>query len=341
MYLILALDEDIHADAVLYYLKAKNAKVRRFDPAFLFDEYGSIEQHARRDRITVEMGCTSGRLIFPDGAIVSSNEIEGIFCRSFYFPKAKDSSTTADLLATAEIRSTIRGFFSLVPKECRWINNPFIEDKVDNKVYQHQCAYRHGLAVPDTLITNSAQKVRGFFKKHHGDIIIKQLSDITLIDESPYINQQGYKDTLFKGFYTSCVLEQDLDSLEDYLGPGNAPVLLQENLNKKSELRVTLVGEKIFCYRIYSQENTKSKIDFRHVDNLKVEPCTLSPLIADKLTALLKFWNIVFAAIDLVETKDGNTVFLEANVVGNWLWLEKNMHGSQIAEAIALKLLTP
>ena len=48
MYLILAIDEDVHADAVLYYLEKYGKKVKRFDPAFLFDEYGSIETEARR-----------------------------------------------------------------------------------------------------------------------------------------------------------------------------------------------------------------------------------------------------------------------------------------------------
>ena len=339
MYLILAIDEDIHADAVLYYLEKYGKKVKRFDPAFLFDEYGSIDLAARRDKLTVEINAKYGKLLFKNGDEISSDEIEGVFCRSFYFPKAKDSSSTEDQLATAEIRSTVRGFFSLIPKSCRWINNPYTEDKVDNKIYQHQCAVSHGLEVPDTLVTNCAEKVKAFYDKHNGNLIIKQLSDISLIDEKPFVNKDGYSDVEFKGFYTSPVNISDLISLDVYFGPGSVPVLLQEALSKKSELRVTIVGDKCFTYRIFSQENEKSITDFRRVDELRTEKTDLPVDIMKKLMSLVKFWGITFATLDLVETKDGRIVFLEANVVGNWLWLEKDQEGSEIAQAIADELV--
>ena len=335
MYLILALDEDIHADAVLYYLKKLGKKVKRFDPAFLFDEYGAIEQGPRREKLTVEINCTSGKITFLNGDVILSDEVEGVLCRSFYFPKAKDSSSTADMLATAEIKSTLRGFFSLIPESCKWVNNPYIEEKIDNKIYQHQCAVKHGLKVPNTLVTNNALKVKEFFNKNNGNIIIKQLSDISLIDESSYVNKYGFKDVEYKGFYTSEVTSSDLNNLEEYFGPGAAPVLLQEKLEKKSELRVTVVGDKIFSYRIFSQENDHSKVDFRHVDNLRTEKCQLSEEISKKLIKMIKDWNIYFAAVDLVETVSGEIIFLEANVVGNWLWLEKEQDGSEIAQTIA------
>ncbi len=335
MYLILALDEDIHADAVLYYLKKQGKTVKRFDPAFLFDEYGSIEKGPRRDKLTVEINCTSGRLIFKNGDEIYSDDVEGIFCRSYYFPKVKDSSSTEDMLATAEITSTIKGFFSLVPDSCIWVNDPFIEDKIDNKIYQHQCAVRQGINVPDTLVTNNASSVREFYHKHNGEIIIKQLSDISLIDEKPYVNKDGKNDIEFKGFYTSPVTSSDISELDIYFGPGSSPVLLQQKLNKKSELRVTVVGDRCFSYRIFSQENELSKVDFRHVDDLRTEKCTLTEDIYSKIIKLIKSWNISFAAVDLVETVSGEIFFLEANVVGNWLWLEQGQEGSEIAKAIA------
>ena len=301
----------------------------------LFDEYGAIEQGPRRDKLTVEINCTSGKITFLNGDVILSDEVEGVLCRSFYFPKAKDSSSTADMLATAEIKSTLKGFFSLIPESCKWINNPYLEEKIDNKIYQHQCAVKHGFKVPQTLVTNNASKVKEFFKKNNGKIIIKQLSDISLIDESPYVNKDGIKDVEYKGFYTSAVTSSDLNNLEEYFCPGSAPVLLQEKLEKKSELRVTVVGDRLFSYRIYSQENDFSKVDFRHVDNLRTEKCQLSDEISTKLIKMIKVWNISFAAVDLVETVSEELFFLEANVAGNWLWLEKEQDGSEIAKAIA------
>lgn len=339
MYLVLAMDEDVHADAVLYYLKERGAEVRRFDIASLFEEYGSSEYIERRDLVSVEIGCTEGQLKFSDGQLISSKDVEGIYCRSFFYPPAKDESSTAEHLATAENKSAIRGFFSLVPDSCIWINNPYLEEKIDNKIYQHKCALKFNLDVPDSLVTNSPDSVSKFFNKHKGNIIIKQMSDVSIIDKTPVVAEDGFDDYEFKGFYTSLIRQADLDDLDDYLGKGCSPVLIQEVLDKKSELRVTVVGDKCFSYRIYSQEREESKTDFRHVDDLRSEKCELPENVKDKIISLMKYWNISFAAFDFVETTDNRIVFLEANVVGNWLWLEQNEPDSEIAQAIS-SLLT-
>ena len=63
----------------------------------------------------------------------------------------------------------------------------------------------------------------------------------------------------FKGFYTSPVNASDLASLEEYFDPGSAPVLLQEALCKKSELRVTIIGDKCFTYSNFLSGKTKVK----------------------------------------------------------------------------------
>ncbi len=340
MYLILAMDEDVHADAVLYYLKEREAEVRRFDISSLFEEYGSREYIERRELISIEIGSTEGKLIFPDGKIVSSKDIEGIYCRSFYYPPAKDESSTAEQLATFENKSALRGFFSLVPDSCIWINDPYLEEKIDNKIYQHQCALRFNLEVPDSLVTNSSDSVRNFFNNHNGKIIIKQMSDVSIIDKISVVTEDGFDDYEFKGFYTSLIRQSDLDDIDDYLGKGCAPVLIQEALDKRSEIRVTVVGDKCFSYRIYSQERVESKTDFRRVDDLRTEKCELQENVKNKIIALVKYWNIYFAAIDFVETTDNRIVFLEANVVGNWLWLEQNEPDSEIAQAITTLLLS-
>ncbi len=335
MYLILAQDEDVHADAVLFYLKKYGKNVRRFDIATLFDEYSAADHYENRSSINIDIGVDNGRLIFENGDIIDSSQIRSILSRSFYIPKSKENAPTTDHLATAEIRTALKGLFSLVPDSCKWINNPYIEEKVDNKIFQHSCARRLGLKVPDTIITNDPVKARAFFDNHQEQVIIKQLSEISLIDEKPYINKEGYNDIEFKGFYTSKVLREDLNDLDDCLGPGSAPVFFQECLKKKSELRVTVIGDKCFTYRIFSQENEKSRIDFRHVDDLRTEPCDLPDTIKNKILNLMQNWGLEFATIDLVETENNEIVFLEANVVGNWLWLEIGKNGSQIAQAIA------
>ena len=56
MHIVLAADDDVHADAVVYYLKKRGAAVRRFDPASLF---GCASAGVRSEQAVVRIGCAS------------------------------------------------------------------------------------------------------------------------------------------------------------------------------------------------------------------------------------------------------------------------------------------
>ena len=337
MYLILAMNEDLHADAVLYYLEKAGETVVRIDPERLFLRYGvspaleclNTESLKAVTVITPE----SAVIHLANGKTVDVNQVEGVFCRSFYVPAARDEDTTADHLAMSEIRSVFRGFCSMLPPGVRWVNDPYIEDRVDNKIYQHYSAKNFGLRIPDTLVTNDCARAREFFKQHESGVIIKQLSDISLVEQKPFKNEFGEDDVEVNGFYTSEVTGNDIGEIDQYLTPGSAPVLLQEKLLKRSELRVIVVGDRVFTYRLFSQENEKTLVDCRKDFEVRSEMAVLPEAEEKKLLSMLRSWGISFAACDFVETQDGRTVFLEANVEGNWLWLEEDR--SPIAECIA------
>ena len=60
--------------------------------------------------------------------------------------------------------------------------------------------------------------------------------------------------------------------------------------------------------------------------------------IQNKLLALLKKWDLEFSACDFALTKDNELVFFEANVAGNWLWIEDALD-FPISNTIAKKLV--
>lgn len=49
-------------------------------------------------------------------------------------------------------------------------------------------------------------------------------------------------------------------------------------------------------------------------------------------------FKMVYSAIDLIETPDGDFVFLEINPVGEWAWLELEL-GMNISEKLIDELL--
>ncbi len=208
-----------------------------------------------------------------------------------------------------------------------WMNHPLVATKLleHNKLYQLAVAARYGLAVPRTIVTNDAEQILAFVREQNGAAAMKMLCGNVFAKE-------GSSAPLF--VFTQYVTEDMIcDHFEDFR---LAPVMVQEYVPKKFELRVTVVGEKIFACAIYSQDSERTRFDWRRYDfrNVRHEPFTLPLELQKKLLELLKFWHLSFGAIDLIYTPDGKYVFLEINPNGQWLWIEQ-VTGMPISQTIA------
>jgi glutathione synthase/RimK-type ligase-like ATP-grasp enzyme len=131
---------------------------------------------------------------------------------------------------------------------------------------------------------------------------------------------------------------------KEYLDKANtlryAPCLFQEYIPKKTEFRVTIVGNELHSAEIHSQNSEKTKHDWRHYDDFKKTPYeqkVLPKKIAKSLLRLMKLMNLQFGAVDLIKTPDDNFVFLEVNPNGRWWWIQE-LTGMNIAKDIALFL---
>lgn len=94
---------------------------------------------------------------------------------------------------------------------------------------------------------------------------------------------------------------------------------VQEYIEKAFELRVTVVGNRIFACRIDSQlqQDDTGKIDWRQ-----------------GYGTYLRRMGLNFGCFDFIVTPSGEYVFLECNPNGQWLWVELET-GLPISEAIA------
>ena len=99
---------------------------------------------------------------------------------------------------------------------------------------------------------------------------------------------------------------------------------MQERLDKKSELRVTVVGEKVFAAELDTQAVPNCRDDLHR--------CTMSelPKKAVKLDnateeACLKIMNTLglkYGAFDFILDEKSQAYFLEINPTGDWYWIE-------------------
>lgn len=112
-----------------------------------------------------------------------------------------------------------------------WVNHPQATYKAETKPYQLYTAKKIGFNVPKTLITNTIPTESAFGKK----LIVKTLDPAIL----------NFKDK--EGFiYTNFVNYEDLSEKE----LSSAPIILQEALIPKVDVRVTVVGDTTFAVTI-------------------------------------------------------------------------------------------
>ncbi len=187
-----------------------------------------------------------------------------------------------------------------------WVNNPQATYKAETKPYQLYVAKKIGFNVPKTLITNTVPKKSMFGKK----LVVKTLDPAIL-----NINdKEGFIYTNFVNYGE--LLEKELSSV---------PVILQEALIPKVDVRVTVVGNTAFAVTIKKNGEGLSK-DWRlEKENIKYEIVNLPPDIERKCIQLTKKLNLQFGGIDLV-IHDENYYFIEINPTGEWSWLMHHLN---------------
>ena len=102
------------------------------------------------------------------------------------------------------------------------------------------------------------------------------------------------------------------------------PGIFQPLVEKRHELRVTVMGERVISARLLSQADARTQLDWRarSVD-LAVEPDTLPATVERSVRELMRRLGLVFGCLDFIVTPEGRHVFLEVNPMGQFLWIEQ------------------
>ena len=202
----------------------------------------------------------------------------------------------------------------------KWFSHPVSVILAEDKPNQLRLAKAIGFAVPETVITNELQAIGHLFSD--GNVIAKPLKQSLLEDD-------GGPGSIIYTTTIQSIGEVDAESLRV------APVIFQRRIDKRIDLRVTIVESKVFAVAINSQKFETTQTDWRHgsTTGLEHEVFDLPKYVEDKCVEIVKRLNLRFGAIDLVLDKSGEFWFLECNPNGQWAWIE-NRTGLPIAEAI-------
>jgi ATP-grasp ribosomal peptide maturase len=215
----------------------------------------------------------------------------------FAFPHLDEQDAR---FAITQARYGLGGVLAALPG-CRYVNHPHRVGDAEFKPSGLAAAVDAGFLVPPTLITSSPDAAREFVKRY-GSVIYKPLHNpVYRIDDVSSVVK---------------VAEVTAEEITDAIA-GTAH-LFQERVAKVADVRVTVIGDRVFCVRIDS-----ALLDWRtDYSALTYTPVEAPHGLEYALRRYLDHFGLVFGAFDFCVDGDGRWWFLECNPSGQWYWLE-------------------
>jgi hypothetical protein len=212
-----------------------------------------------------------------------------------------------------------------------WVSDYYDLVRASDKPLQLALAQQIGFRVPPTIVSSDPAEVNHFLRQRP-DSVTKPL-----VPAYPLIN--GERRLLFTtrigGSFTP-----DLSNL--YL----APSIFQEAVDLLHEVRVTVIGDRVFPAIVRSdldKKNGNAARLNRILDNkvgyykgtVRIEAMKDLPAdIAEKCITHTARLNLKFGALDIILDKKGTWWFLENNPNGQWAYIEEAT-GLPIGKALA------
>jgi len=293
MILVISRDYDQStSDVVEWLLKFKEKFI-------LINEYNYIKnisyfQTQERARVTIETSLNEK---------INFSDLNSIWYRrgNFYYSQTSRENKLKDFLDHDKKEWQIVNELLMQNLNEKFIIGDFF-NKDTNKIKVLKVAAKKGLLIPSTLIANNKALVVKFFKNEK--IINKTIGNVIHLNKDNYV-------------YNNRTVEINVDDLPDNFFPSQ----FQKLIEKKYELRIFYINGKFFSSAIFSQNNEKTKIDFRNYDNKKpnrVVPYTLPKKIEIKLEKLMQELKLNTGSIDIMVTPNNDFYFLEVNPVGQF-----------------------
>jgi glutathione synthase/RimK-type ligase-like ATP-grasp enzyme len=187
--------------------------------------------------------------------------------------------------------------------------------------YHLDVARKIGFKIPHSLISNNPAEIKKFITEN--DCIIKPISHGLQISEEEIFS-----------IYTHSI-DKDLEfSLNELF---ETPVYVQEKIQNQFDIRVTVIGDKLFPVSIKKAD--LKEVDWRKPEISKEYHITELPLlIANKCFEINKKLGLSYSAIDLIHSANNEYTFLEVNPAGEWVWLEKEL-GLPISQKLIEELI--
>lgn len=220
--------DDITADMVISELNERGVPVARFDPSDIGEHLSFSARFGARPASSAGHLRTPSRTIRLEG-------VRSLYWRRPTWPYFEHLDDADARHATAQVRHGLGGTLYSLPN-CRYVNHPLRNHTAEHKPLQLAAAEQLGFTVPPTLISNDLDDIRAFIAEHD-QVIYKALR------WTPYRRADGTGLTTWTEPVTADKVDESVSVV---------PHLFQARVDKVADLRVVVVGDKVFPVRIDS-----------------------------------------------------------------------------------------
>lgn len=218
-----------------------------------------------------------------------------------------------------ELHRAVIGLYLALEDRC-WANPPRAETEAWYKLYQLRLASTLGFPIPHTVITNQPDVVMEMLETHSA-VMYKPMRRLLLSNATGDPTHVAYATRLTREMVSEGMLESVTV----------VPCCFQSIVPKAHELTVYVVGNQVFAAEVPGDDGVDSRIG--GIVTTPYIPTTLPDPVAQRCRAMTQQMGLQWCNFDLIETPNGEYVFLDANPTDNWVWFE-NSTGYSISRAL-------
>ncbi len=254
-----------------------------------------------------------------------------VWVRRPELPLPNPNTSEADKkFASMEYRSFYHSIAYLLETLPVWCINRYSAARVIiQKAVQLRLARQCGLKTPATLMSNTPAAVRDFLARQGSRNICKGFT--------PHVWQkEGQRSVAITETFEIASEQLPTDEILTY-----APAIYQEMVRKEFDVRMVLMGEKIYSYAL---TNTKKALDWRQdagFGHVKADIIDTPPEVAKGVLAFARQSGICFGSLDFGVDAQGQWWFLEINEQGQFLWIDQFNRSARLLEKFCAFVTAP
>lgn len=271
--------------------------------------------------------CSENNLfcIQQENNIVDLKSVDVVFCASPLYARKGFVSTQEKDFWHFTWRESLYGYFANLADKTFFVNKNIPTGiAAQNKIIFFKCAESVGLLTPKSLMSNNKEQIEKFFNTHK-DVLIKTMHQI-------YLEYNGAPTMML-------VKKVNYSQFSEFNGIGECPVFLQQAIDKKFDLRIIIVGNKVFGCKIDASQSIYGKQDWRAYDlpNTIHSIYEVPEILQSQLLELMNKMQLNYACLDLCVDHNDDYWLLDINPFGKYMWIELAT-GLSISKEIAYLL---